>query len=593
MLAAAGPAAAGPDPDQGFGYNVQSLVRSTQVGQPPKFSPAEWPTYLGLMTRDGIRVARADALWAPAEPNAPSGGQHRYDWSTADGIAGGLAAQGVRWDAVLIGTPKWAGVNGSQFSSPKPQFYGDYAAFAGAFAARYGGGGSFWAEHPEIPPMPVQRFEIWNEPNTEVHWGTTPSAQAFASLFAGAQAAIKAADPGARVSVGGIVWNDDVAYLNGFFTALGPGVAVDGLGSHPYAPTMFGLAANVVRVRKALDELGRASVPLEINELGWPAAYDRTPADRAINGPVSDAARAATLALAADSLTRSTCDVADLVIFDLVEGEDDPQHIESLMGLYRRNGSTTITGAAFADSVARYRAELARPGLPVPVCGPRGAAKTRVLPLDLAANPATGGCAAVTVTYRGNPLEEAQVRLLSPGPATFVTDANGKVLVCRPPHAHAARTLRIAADVPGVAASNQVLCGPAVCAAVGPAAACAITNVAVTGSRRLATILRRGVTLQTRACDPQIGAAVRVRARLVLTRAAARRVGIVARTNVVTIGTGSARLEPGQALRFSSRLTARARRALRGARSVPLTVAVSATESRTMDETTRKVTLTR
>jgi polysaccharide biosynthesis protein PslG len=585
----AGPAAAFPDPESGFGYNVQSLTRGPGGTTGPKLPPEQWPAFLGLMARDGFRVARADALWGPAEPKAPVDGVHQYDWTAADRIATAMAQQGLRWDMVITGSPRWAAIGDSQFNSPRPEFYDDYAAFARALVGRYGSGGAFWAAHPELPALPVAKYEIWNEPNTSVHWGTAPDPAAYAALFARAQAAVKAADPQASVTVGGIVWNDDVAFIDGFFGALGPGVAVDGLGSHPYAPTVFSLMANVVRVRKALDDLGRASVPLAINELGWPAAYDRPPAQHALDGPVSDAARAGTLSLATDALARSTCDVGDLIIYSLVEGEDDPLNVESFMGLYRRDGSTTLTGAAFADVVARYRAERASPGLPVPVCGPRGAPATRVLPLELQAAPAKGGCAVATVTYRGRPLEEAQVHV--PETTTLSTDADGRVLACGARAASRRRPLRITAVVPGVAASNTASCDGRTCASIGPAAACATANLKVSGSVRVATVLRRGLQLQTSGCDPQVGASVQVRAALVVTRAAARRVGLATRAKSLTIGRGTVVLQPGRPARFKAALNAAARRAWRGARRLALTVNVTASEARTVDVTTRKVTL--
>jgi hypothetical protein len=592
---AATPALATPDPDEGFGYNVQSLVRAVDSG-PPKFSPSQWPTYLGLMTRDGLKVARADALWRPAEPTAPVNGVHRYDWSTADGIAGGLAQQGVRWDAVLTGSPSWAGsVARNPFSSPTRDHFGDYAAFVAAFAARYGEGGSFWAAHPELPTLPVHKFEIWNEPNTQVHWGVTPDPAAYASLFTGAQAAIKAADPSADVLVGGIVWNDDVNYLNGLFGALGPGVAVDGLGSHPYAPTVFSLAANVVRVRAALDALGRQGVPLEINELGWPAAYDRAPTSHAVAGPVADVSRAATMALTVDALARSTCNISGVQIFDLVEAEDNPTQVESLMGLYRRDGSTTLTATAFAEAVARYRATQAAPGPPIPVCGARGAKATQVLALGLAAAPAKGGCTVATITYRGQPLEEAQVHVLSPYALTVASDANGRALLCPPAGTvlHAKVPIRVQADIPGVASSNVGSCLKGTCRVIGPAAACALSNLKISGSRRIALVLRRGLKITTAGCDPQIGVTTRVRTALTLSRAAARSAGIAARRKTISIATGTAKVAPAQRVAFRTRFTKTARRALKGRRRVTVTVQITVREGTTTDQTTQQVTLKR
>jgi hypothetical protein len=39
------------------------------------------------------------------------------------------------------------------------------ASFVSSFAQRYGAGGSFWAQHPDLPCLPVQSYEIGNEPD--------------------------------------------------------------------------------------------------------------------------------------------------------------------------------------------------------------------------------------------------------------------------------------------------------------------------------------------------------------------------------------------------------------------------------------------
>ena len=64
------------------------------------------------------------------------------------------------------------------------------------------------------------------------------------------------------------------------------------------------------------------------------------------------------------------------------------------MGLYRRDGSSTATSAALRDAVARYRA-AGGPGVPVPMCGARGATATRLLGLRATATRQPSGCHSV------------------------------------------------------------------------------------------------------------------------------------------------------------------------------------------------------
>ncbi len=66
-----------------------------------------------------------------------------------------------------------------------PRNASSYAAYAGAFAARYGPGGSFWAEHPMIAPLPVTTYEIWNEPDGGHFWLPRPDPRRYAVVVRG------------------------------------------------------------------------------------------------------------------------------------------------------------------------------------------------------------------------------------------------------------------------------------------------------------------------------------------------------------------------------------------------------------------------
>ena len=128
-------------PSQVFGINVNRLFNDLTYTQ------AHIDAQLAAVRATGATVARSDALWEAAEPHAPAGGRHRYDWSFDDQIAGSLAAHGLTWLPIIDYTAPWAqSVSGQDHSPPRSD--ADYAAYAGAFAARYGSGGTFWRAHP-------------------------------------------------------------------------------------------------------------------------------------------------------------------------------------------------------------------------------------------------------------------------------------------------------------------------------------------------------------------------------------------------------------------------------------------------------------
>ena len=119
-------------------------------------------------------------------PTPPAAGVHHYDWAFDDRVAGLLAQAGLQWLPVLDYSVAWAQSIPGQDHSP-PRSAADYAAYAGAFAARYGPGGTFWAAHPELVAKPVTTIEIWNEPDNGEFWTPTPNAAAYADMYAGAR----------------------------------------------------------------------------------------------------------------------------------------------------------------------------------------------------------------------------------------------------------------------------------------------------------------------------------------------------------------------------------------------------------------------
>ncbi len=99
------------------------------------------------------------------------------DWAASDRLLAAAAAAGVRVVPLLDGDPA------TDFAPPDPD---DFAAWAGAFAARY-------AEQ-------VDAYFIWDEPNLTSHWGGRHvNPRAYAALLSAAAAAIRAADAGAII----------------------------------------------------------------------------------------------------------------------------------------------------------------------------------------------------------------------------------------------------------------------------------------------------------------------------------------------------------------------------------------------------------
>lgn len=242
------------------------------------------PAALQAMRAGGLSFVRVDASWGAIEPVAPVAGVHTYVWAKYDLFVADLARSGLRWYPMLGYSTPWASSTARDPFAP-PSGDGDFAAFAAAFAARYGSGGSFWAEHPELPWLPTTVYGIWNEPSNDRFWrGADATPARYMGLYVAARAAIRSVDREARVATAGLLDSgvvDGNAYLRAMLdSAPAARNQIDAVGWHPYVGgDADQILASILRARTALDDYGLGDVPIEISEVGWLSAF--APAQRA------------------------------------------------------------------------------------------------------------------------------------------------------------------------------------------------------------------------------------------------------------------------------------------------------------------------
>jgi hypothetical protein len=166
---------------------------------------------LHSLTSLGLSDVRFNVSWAAIEPIAPRGGAHAYRWDATDGQIAAMARDGVRPQPTITQTPfwdsrqnLWTTLQCAKARSRAPLAIAPYVDFARAFAKRYGRGGTFWRDRPELPADPVTRYEIWNEPNLKSGWCPKPQPEAYAKLLSGSAAAIRSVDPNAQIVSGGV-----------------------------------------------------------------------------------------------------------------------------------------------------------------------------------------------------------------------------------------------------------------------------------------------------------------------------------------------------------------------------------------------------
>lgn len=411
-LAAPAGAQAATSPDY-YGLNVQTLFRLDTI------PPDRWGAFLDRMQAGGMARARIDAHWQYAEPNPPGGGQHRYTWfrgwdprSSMDTQARLLASRGIRMVPVISHAPPWAAGKGRTLA---PEHYADMAAFTAAFARRYGPGGDFWRENPDLPALPVHEYELWTEANSTIFWTGGPNPVEYVAALRPVRDALKAADPGAKL-LASLGWQNFAGYTRAIYAAGAKGL-IDGVGFHPYAPHAPAIIDLVRIMRATLRDLGDDALPIWLTETGQPVTYAGRGGPRADSGLVSDAARAATQALTGDALARSDCDVRDFQVYTIVASETGREPIgEGYMGVLRiADTQPNATGAALIRASLRWRA---RQDGGIVICGAGETPHASLLPLGLDLEHTSPTCARGAVTYDGNPIEAANLVL---------TTADGRV----------------------------------------------------------------------------------------------------------------------------------------------------------------------
>jgi hypothetical protein len=310
----------------------------------------------------GLDQVRFNVSWAAIEPLAPKNGVHGYRWGAIDQQIAAMANHGIRAQPTLTQTPDWDAVQGqwvdlqcAKSSSRSPVSVDPYARFVQAFASRYGRNGTFWAANPGLPYTPVQRYEIWNEPNLKGGWCPRPQPWLYADMFVAAARAIKAVDPGATVYTGGVAppsaknIKNHKQYLGvaDFFakaTARQPnlGSFLNGAAVHIYPSTDGAKQLSKLAWFRSQLHDGRIPnrVPMIVNEIGWATHVGKV--------PITEDERAAAYGKMTSNYARTNCNVGSILPHTWISPQQSTKNPEDWYGI-----ADPSTGAPY-DSARRY-----------------------------------------------------------------------------------------------------------------------------------------------------------------------------------------------------------------------------------------------
>jgi Beta-galactosidase len=232
-------------------------------------APAVQDAQFAQMARAGVESVRTVFSWAAAQP--VQGGP--FDFTASDQLVALAARHGMSLLPIVIYTPEWARLDPHSAASP-PADPSAYAQYLAALAARYGSSGTFWAEHPELPRRPVLYWQVWNEPHLTLYWDAPDWQKGYGVLLRDAHAALRQADPRARVVLAGLTGTSWDA-LQSLYSRGNVKGAFDVAALQTYTGTPAHLLLAVHLFRAVLARHGAARMPLWLTEMGWPAAKGR------------------------------------------------------------------------------------------------------------------------------------------------------------------------------------------------------------------------------------------------------------------------------------------------------------------------------
>jgi hypothetical protein len=341
--------------------------------------PEKAATLEGLATsmeQQGIDWARLTFDQAVDERTRGS-----FNWYAPDAMVTALARHGVRGAASFVGTAHWAAdpaLNGAYGARAWPYHIEGWSEWVAAAARRFGRNGTFWAQHPELPYLPIKRWEIGNEVNSGIFWRPAANPEQYAAVYSASQAAINQVDPEAEVMVAGLAprfgWTSSVdldvpAFLSRMIAANPalrdriPSVAI-----HPYAETPEEALGMVSRFRQAMRAAGMPETPMIANEIGW---YTEGAA-----GPLkaSQGVRASRIATVANQFWRTDCGLQGLAPYSWITLEQDQLYSEHWYGLADSvTGAPNAGGLAYGEQIhlALGEASEAPPQETLSICGPK------------------------------------------------------------------------------------------------------------------------------------------------------------------------------------------------------------------------------
>ncbi len=250
-----------------------------------------------LMREAGVRSVRLPLYWTVVQAESPIFAES--DWDGFDHSVKLAAEAGIRIFPFVWGSPEWVADQVIDLPVRTSWQRWGWTSFLREAVERYGPDGSFWDENPELPFLPIRRWEIWNEENI-VTFADKPNPVDFATLIRISGRTLHGADPGSRVILGGFfgrplqvppnVPSGD--FLSRLYRARNVKRYFDGVALHPYVARARAMGAQLDNLRRIMRIHHDAATPIYLTELGWGSQGGPTRWERGLYGQANQLSRA-------------------------------------------------------------------------------------------------------------------------------------------------------------------------------------------------------------------------------------------------------------------------------------------------------------
>jgi hypothetical protein len=308
-------------------------------------TPATWPASTLAVGVDGGYAGWSSSETAFRAQLGAAVTRHEFDPTEAVNAQDSLVLKA----AAQVHTRIHALLGGNELGNAS-----HYREWVVAFIRRYGLGGSFWKEHPELEEAryAIRTFELGNEP----YFGTM-TATAYAETVRPALEAVKSLGLPAEIVLPSRVYGTDTSWIDTLYAKI-PNLnsLFYAFADHPYwyghDPATVSAAGPFVRLgnlRKRMNELGASSKPIFITEYGESTANCGS---ECVTEPVQAEHLKEMLEAA---VNRPEWKIQMLCLFQLQDRGTNSADRELQFGILRQNGTQKPSYSIVQSYIQKYR----------------------------------------------------------------------------------------------------------------------------------------------------------------------------------------------------------------------------------------------